>query len=507
MITVKVSEQPFLDIKADAYVALVEQDFDPAQLEPIAQKLFSPLGQAIKERSFFGHAGSSLILTGTNGDRGVYIILLGVGAVKGKHIPIETYRRALGRLVRIVETHKLNNVSLTLPDPTRLGLSHRVLAQEIATIVHKAAYHFDTFITEPERRLHWEFELILSAPKEYIADVQEGINQGITIGNAINNARYWCDMPPSVLTPSVLANNAKEIADKYGLKATIFDEQEIIEMGMGGLYAVSRGSTQECRLAILEYTASKDAPTVAIVGKGITFDSGGLSIKPAVSMETMKDDMAGAAVVIATMQIIAQMKPSINVVALAPMSENMTGGSAGKPGDIVKFYNGKTAEVKNTDAEGRLVLADAMSYAVKHYKPAAIIDVATLTGSCASALGPFYAGLFSVHEDLVKKIYRASDHSGDRVWRFPMDDDYKAAINSDVADMCNIGNPKYMAGAITAAFFLKNFVGDTPWAHLDIAGTAFGVPDRSYLRPGATGFGIRLLVDLIKHWQEEPVIQ
>ncbi len=275
-------------------------------------------------------------------------------------------------------------------------------------------------------------------------------------------------------------------------------------MGMGGIYAVTRGSDQECRLAILEYRAPEpDAPTIALVGKGVTFDSGGLSIKPAKSMETMKDDMAGAAVVIGVMRIIAQFKPRINVVALAPMSENMTGGSAGKPGDIVRFYNGKTAEVKNTDAEGRLMLADAISYAVKHYKLDAIIDIATLTGSCAQALGPFYCGLFSQHDPLVKKLEQASHHSGDRVWRLPMDNDYKAAIKSDVADMCNIGNPNYMAGAITAAFFLKYFVDDVPWAHLDIAGTAFGVPDMSYFRPGATGFGTRLLTDLIMHWHND----
>jgi Leucyl aminopeptidase len=271
---------------------------------------------------------------------------------------------------------------------------------------------------------------------------------------------------------------------------------------MGGLAAVGRGSDQDCQMVILEYKAKrKNAPTIAFVGKGITFDSGGLSIKPALNMETMKDDMSGAAAVITTMEVLAHLKPDVNVVALAPLAENLPSGKATMPGDIVTFYNGKTAEVRNTDAEGRLVLADALSYAVKHYKPDAIIDIATLTGACAYALGPFFTGLMSQHDTLVKDIEISAQRSGDRVWRLPLHDDYQIAIRSDISDMCNIGAPKYMAGAITAAHFLKHFVGQTPWAHLDIAGTAFNVPDLPYYKQGATGVGVRLLVDLAMHWK------
>ena len=262
----------------------------------------------------------------------------------------------------------------------------------------------------------------------------------------------------------------------------------------------------EPRLVILKYSPQKNAkslPTLAMVGKGITFDTGGLSIKPATAMETMKDDMAGAAVVLGVMRVIAQFRPNINVIALAPMAENMPSGSAHKPGDIIRFYNGKTAEVKDTDAEGRLILADALSYAVAIYKPDAIIDIATLTGSCAAALGPFYAGLLSQSEELTAKVQESAQRSGDRVWRLPMDNDYKVAIKSHIADMSNIGTMQIKAGVITAAFFLKEFVGSVPWVHLDIAGTAFGVPDITYLRPGASGFGIRLLVDLIMNWKSE----
>jgi leucyl aminopeptidase len=200
------------------------------------------------------------------------------------------------------------------------------------------------------------------------------------------------------------------------------------------------------------------------------------------------------------MEVIAQLKPNVNVIALAPLSENLPSGKATKPGDILKFYNGKTAEIKNTDAEGRLILADALSYAVKHYKPDAIIDIATLTGACAYALGPYFTGLMSEHDDLVAKIEAASKKVGDPVWRLPMTSDYKQAIKSEVADICNIGDGRIKAGAITAAHFLQHFVGSTPWAHLDIAGTAFDVPNIPYFRSGATGAGVRLLIGVVMNW-------
>lgn len=503
MININITNKNLLDVNADGYAFFLEHEFDFAQLNAVAKKMFVPLENAIKQRRFTGRAGSSLILTGVHDNKSVYLIFLGLGDLKSGSINVETYRRAMGQLVRIAESHKLNKVAFNLPDPAYMGLSYKRLAQETSSIVHKASYHFDEFITSEDRKLSWDFEIILSCDDKLINEVQDGIDQGVVIGHAINKARYWCDMPPSRLNPTIFANQAKQIANDYGLKATIFSQDEIIKMGMGGIAGVSAGSGQECKFAILEYkTDKKDAKTIGIVGKGITFDSGGLSIKPAKGMETMKDDMAGAAVVLSTMQVIAQFKPSVNVIAFAPMTENMPGCHATKPGDVLKFYNGKTAEVKNTDAEGRLILADALSYAVKNYKLDAIIDLATLTGACAYALGPFFAGLMGQHDDLIEKIIKASKTSGDRVWRLPLDNDYKPSIRSDIADISNIGSDRYSAGTITAAFFLQNFVDDVPWAHLDIAGVAFGVPDMSYLRPGATGFGIRLLTDLILNWEK-----
>ena len=501
MVNILLKQSALHEIDAQAYAVVLEHGFKIEQLSQIS-KFYPPLEQIIMSRNFTAGKGSSLLVTGVKEGKGVAIILLGLGDLKSDIHNVETYRRALGRLVRIVEYNKIPSIALELPDPGRLNLSYNRLAQETASIMLKASYHFDQFITSSARKLSTNFDLLISSNSINHTEIEEGVKQGVIIGQAINRARYWCDMPPSQLTPAILADQAKELAKCYGLDIKIFDEKKIKDLGMGGIVAVSQGSVEEARLIFLEYkTSKKDAPTVAIVGKGITFDSGGLSLKPAKAMETMKDDMAGASIVLSTMQVIAQFKPDVNVLAVAALAENMPSGSAIKPGDIVTFYNGKTAEIKNTDAEGRLVLADALAYTVEQYKPAAIIDLATLTGACAHALGPFYAGLFSDHDGFVDKLMVASKHSGDRVWRLPMHEDYAAAIRSDVADLCNAGNPSYLSGATTAALFLQNFVSNTPWAHLDIAGVAFGVPDMCYYRPGATGFGIRLLVDLLMHWQ------
>ncbi len=502
MIDIKLTTEKLLTIPVQSYAFFLEEHGNADLLAELAKTMFAPLQDLIKERGFTASAGSYFELSAIQNNRPVTLLLLGIGAKKNGICSLESYRRAVGRLVRFTESHRLKTVGMSLPDGALFGITTDRLAQETATILHKASYHFDEFITNEAHKLHFASMIHLSVLKAREKEVQAGIDKGILIAEAINSARYWCDLPPCVLTPTKLANEAASLAQKRGLKSTIFTQEEIRKMGMGGIIGVSQGSIQECRLAILEYKAARaDAPTIALVGKGVTFDSGGISIKPSLGMETMKDDMAGAAVVIATLGVIGALKPDVNVIGLAPLVENMPSGTATKPGDILRFYNGKTAEVQNTDAEGRLILADALSYAVANYKLDAIIDIATLTGACAAALGHFYCGLLSQDDTLVARLNKASASSGDRVWRLPMDNDYKPAIKSDVADMCNIGSPKYKAGAITVAFFLNNFVDNVPWAHLDIAGTAFGVPDLTYLRPGATGFGIRLFVDLLLNWQ------
>jgi leucyl aminopeptidase len=416
---------------------------------------------------------------------------------------METYRRSLGTVARAVEARKGKSLAVVLPDSSLFGTDIRHCAQQTVTALTMAFYHFDEFITDQDRRLKNVAEIVLVCAAAQADAVRDGVQEGNVIAESVNLCRYWIDLPPDHATPAQLAASAADIAKKHNLKYTVFDEKQIVAMGMGGLAAVSKGSERDCHLVILEYSCGKkDAPTLALVGKGITFDSGGLSIKPAASMETMKEDMSGAAAVISTMRALAILKPQINVIGVTPLSENLPSGKATKPGDIATFYNGKTAEIKNTDAEGRLILADALSYTAKHYKPDAMIDIATLTGACAYALGPYFTGMMSVHEELVKRMEQAAQRSGDRVWRLPLPDDYKPAIRSTVADICNIGSPKYMAGAVTAGLFLQNFVGDIPWVHLDIAGTAFDVPDISYYRPeGATGAGVRLFIEMAMNWK------
>ena len=304
-------------------------------------------------------------------------------------------------------------------------------------------------------------------------------------------ARDLVNEPASVSTPTYLANQAKKLADGNGLKTEVWGVNKIKAAKMHGLLAVSRGGPEEPRFIKLSYTPSgKPKKKVALVGKGLTFDSGGLSLKPAKSMETMKIDMSGGATVLGTMRAIAALKPPVQVTGYVPSSENMPSGTAQKPGDIISYRNGKTVEVLNTDAEGRLILADALICAVED-KPDVIIDLATLTGACMVALGSQVAGLFSNNQKLTDDLLASSKETGEQLWPMPLVKEYKDDIKSSIADIKNIGGG--YGGAITAALFLEEFVSDVPWAHLDIAGPAF-----SERAPrGGTGFGVRTLVQYV----------
>lgn len=503
MVSISLGTSSLLDSNATAKAIIVEKNFDVSSLNYLS-KTFPAVNDLIKERHFSGNLLSTLVIPYANKSKAAYLILIGAGQKnKVGSIDIESYRRVIGKLVRVIEDLKVTSLAFQLPPKLLLNAPIGFVAGQTAMMVHIAAYHFDEYITDPERKTNIKREVTFLVDQSDKKDAQEGIRKGQIIATSVNKARHWVDLPPLVLFPTDLAEKARKIAKDFGLKYTSFNEKEINQMGMGGLSAVSAGSDLDCQLVIMEYKCGKkEAPTLAFVGKGITFDSGGLSIKPANAMETMKEDMSGAAAVIATMASIAQLKPEVNVIGVTPLSENLPSGKAAKPGDIVRFYNGKTAEIKNTDAEGRLILADALSYVVQHYKPDAIIDVATLTGACSHALGPFFAGLMSNHEDLVQKVEESAERTGDRVWRLPLSDDFKPAIKSHVADISNIGSQTYRAGAITAALFLQHFVDDVPWLHLDIAGTAYDVPDLPYYRPhSATGYGVRLLVDLAMSWK------
>ncbi len=494
-----------LSLSADAGLFFVtEQENIGSDFNDLAQAYLPRLEQLVLDQKFKGQRHKILVLPCATGTNLKYLIFAGLGKADSK-LTIEEYRRTVAKVVRTAVHYNIHSLVSNLPDHDLFGCDTAELIKQAAIIGVMADYNFDQFITG-DKLIHELIYTIVGADfakPELAQKYQAVLDLGIKIGLAVNQTRNWVDLPSNKLAPHDLANFATEIAKAKNLECTIFGEAEVKQMGMGGLASVSAGAAADCKFVILEYkTAVPNAPTVAFVGKGIMFDSGGLSIKPALNMEQMKDDMSGAAAVISAMGVLADLKPKINIIGLAPLAENLPSGTATKPGDIVTFYNGKTAEIKNTDAEGRLVLADALSYAVKHYNPDAIIDLATLTGACAYSLGPFFSGLFSEHEELTAQVIKAANSSGDFVWRLPLTDDYKVAVKAKVADLCNIGAKQYQAGATTAACFLQHFVGDVPWVHLDIAGTAFGVPDLPYYRSeSATGVGVRLLIELAMNWQ------
>ncbi|MFH1401115.1 MAG: leucyl aminopeptidase, partial [Nanoarchaeota archaeon] len=332
------------------------------------------------------------------------------------------------------------------------------------------------------------------------ADVEQGIMLATILADAQNYTRDLINTPARDMTPTVLAAEAQKLAKKHNLGVKVFGKADLKRMKMEALLGVSAGSDQEPKLIVLEYNKSAKE-SIAFVGKGITFDSGGLSIKPWNYMLEMKDDMSGGATVLGAMSAIAQLKPKVRIIGVIAASENMLGGSAQKPGDIVKAYNGKTIEVLNTDAEGRLVLADALSYVSKDIKPKAIVDLATLTGACIVALGMTVSGLMTNNRELADKVRTAGGTVAERVWELPLVQEYHDLMKGDIGDLRNIQKGKgYEAGTSSAGAFLSNFVEKTPWVHLDIAGTAFQSEEREYWPRFATGWGVRLLAQLARDW-------
>jgi len=282
------------------------------------------------------------------------------------------------------------------------------------------------------------------------------------------------------------------------MQLTILEKEDMQRLGMGGIIAVSKGSTEPPKMVILEYRPAQAAETILLVGKGLTFDSGGVSLKPAAGMQDMKYDMCGGAAVLTAMQVIGEERPDVGVVALVPATENMSGGAAVKPGDIIVHYGGVTSEIVNTDAEGRLILADALAYGIEKFHPCCVIDLATLTGAVIIALGHHYTGILGNNDELAERIREAGRCSGEPMWRLPLGPEYSKQIESEVADIKNTGGKP--AGTITAAAYLQKFVGEVPWVHLDIAGTAWEFTEKSYIPKGPSGIGTRSLIQLIRNW-------
>ena len=482
---------------------LLQEGFTAQDYASLSTMTDVDLAAYLELKKFTGAQGSMLVLPVIHDKKMTKFFFVGLGKKESEVLNIEMYRRALGTLVTTAQAKKLASLSFVMPIASQFHVTADFMAQQTASILEIAGYRYDAFITVPTDDKQENLVVTVCAGNNDTTLAAHGFKIGQIIAQAVNRERDWVNTPPSRLTPTHIADMAKELAQEHGLACTIFDGKKIAELGMEGLHGVSRGSAQDPRFVILEYKSKKaGAQTIGFVGKGITFDSGGLSIKPANSMEEMKEDMAGAGSVINSIVALAQLHPDVNIVACAAITENLVGPDSLKPGDILRFYNGKTAEVRNTDAEGRLVLADALSYITKNYQLNAVIDIATLTGACIYAVGPFFSALLSDNDNFANKVKAASERSGDRVWALPFTQDFKTAIKSDIADMQNVGNPAIAAGTITAAWFLREFVeNNTPWVHLDIASSAFNVPNISYYRKGATGSSVRLLIDLAMNWK------
>jgi leucyl aminopeptidase len=416
------------------------------------------------------------------------------GAGKADHLTALSIQRFSGAAIRALKARSIRSVGMLLRGRLNSEVGVRAIIEgavmgQMDTGLYRAS-------DEPLPKIEL-LHLVSETPEAQ--DFDAAIKAGTLMAEAVNFARTLGFEPGNVMTPTELARRAEEMASREGLKFESLDEQQMKALGMGTLLAVARGSQEPARLIHLTYEPEGEAARegkelIALLGKGITFDSGGISIKPADKMEEMKYDMGGGAAVIGAMQVIARLKPPIRVIGLVPATENLPSGRAVKPGDVVRSLSGKTVEVVNTDAEGRLVLADAITYAIS-LGATEIVDAATLTGACVIALGEHRAGVMGNAQRLIDDLIEAGEQSGERLWQLPLDKEYGELIASDIADVKNIGNRT--AGAITAAYFLKHFAGDLPWAHLDIAGTAWTERARPYLAKGATGFGVRVLATYV----------
>jgi leucyl aminopeptidase len=468
----------------------------PRSLRALDRALGGSIADALEAGDFAGKSGEQYPLP-ANGIAARRVLLLGLGD-EGKLEP-ESLRSCAGAAVRFAMKRKVEHLGLIAPAARRV--SPQDTGALLAEGARLGAYRFDKYRTveDPPGEVR---EVSLVADGARAARLRSGTKPGEAIAEAICLARDLSNEPGSVHTPVWLADQSRAMARRHGLRARVLSERELESEGMQAILAVGRGSANPPRLIVLEHNApkrgAKRLKTVALVGKGVTFDTGGISIKPAASMEEMKHDMSGGAAVIGALQAAATLALPLHVVGIVGAAENKPDGNAYLPGDVLKTASGKTIEVINTDAEGRIVLSDALHYATR-FEPEAIVDLATLTGACVIALGSHCAGVMGNDEKLIDRVQAAGKRAHERAWPLPLWDEHKKQIRSHIADIKNTGGRE--AGTLTAAAFLSHFVGETPWAHLDIAGTAWANDAGSTGVKGATGFGVRLLVELLRGWR------
>lgn len=464
-------------------------------VKALDEKLGGAIGRVTKLGDFAGKAGTSALVYGDGKIPARRVMLIGLG--EQKKVTLDTIRKAAATAANQAVNMKLQTLSLALHQAAQGKLDTAEMGEATAEGAYFGSYRYDEYVTESQNgRLGALKAEVVDADAGRLKSLNQGLDAGAVVGRAQSYARTLANRPGNVINPPALAKAAMEMARATrGLRCTVFDARQLKARKMGGILAVGAGSRSEPRLILLQYTPAKKPakglPRVALVGKAITFDSGGISIKPSADMDQMKLDKSGGIAVLAAMKAVAELGLPVSVCGLIPSAENLPSGSSYRPGDIVTTYSGKTVEILNTDAEGRMILCDALAYAARQ-KFETIIDIATLTGACMVALGQYKAGLMSNNDDLIAQLRRAADDSGENVWHLPSGDEYADEMKSKIADLRNTGGR--WGGACTAAAFLRQFVGETTWAHLDIAGMDILQKATEYASAGSTGFGVRLLV-------------
>jgi len=445
------------------------------------------LGALLKREGFSGKLEQTLLLHNPQATGAKRLLLVGLGA---SEVTPKAYQKAVNKALSALQDTPCKNLSFCFDELTVQERDTQWKARQLAMALGAGQYRFSRCKSKAPEVIFKPGKLVYAcADKASVSEAQAGLDEGAAIAEGSNLARELGNLPGNICTPSYLASEAKRLGkDEDLLKIKVLDEKQMRELGMGSLLSVSAGSEQPAKLIVMEYRGGdKNQPPLALVGKGITFDTGGISLKPGEAMDEMKFDMCGAASVFGCVQALLKLRPRLNLVAVVAAAENMPGSRATKPGDIVTSMSGQTIEILNTDAEGRLVLCDALTY-VESFKPEAVVDIATLTGACIIALGQHASGLYSNQEALAEALLAAGDRSGDRAWRLPLWDEYQPQLDSNFADMANIGGRE--AGSVTAACFLSRFTKNYPWAHLDVAGTAWNRGKEK----GATGRPVPLLM-------------
>ncbi len=481
---IKHSSGDWQKIKSHAVAVGIYDDLKISrQFQGVNRELGRGLSNMLAANLIKGKSGEVKTVVGK---KGAIAFIFGLGN-RGE-LNAETLRKAGGGVSKACNANKINSVSFLVP----VDAKDDYMSQAAAEGLVLGSYQFNEFKTTDDDPFEMKDATIVGGNKK-------AVEKGTIIANGVCLARNVDNRPGNIATPSHLAENAKAIGKAGGMKVTVFDREKFTKMGMGALAGVASGTEVPPKFIIMEYMGGpkKQKPKV-LVGKGLTFDSGGISIKPAAKMDEMKYDMCGSGVVLGVMKAVSELKPKMNIIGIIPSTENMSGDKAYRPGDVLTAYNGKTIEVLNTDAEGRLILADALSYSSKHYDPEYMIDFATLTGAVVVALGHVATGIMGTDEALVDAIKSSSKTTGEKVWEFPLWDEYLEQVKSKIADVKNVGAPM-QAGSIAGGAFLEAFVGEgIPWCHFDIAGTAWGDKDLPYQNKGtATGEVIRLVVDLL----------